>query len=136
MVVLTRSTALTCSQMVTLFTRSGHHLQNLFPYLVSSTIGTERSSELSEMILDVSTLQFQLSMANQGSHTIPSTRSILKDQMEREETEIQHGLVWQSKIQPRSFMTASGGILKKNSFGLIRGLFHNLHRVFVSTKHM
>lgn len=56
--------------------------------------------------------------------------------MATEETGTLHGLAWLYKIQPRSFMTASGGIQKKNSFGLTSGQFLNLNKVFVSTRHM
>lgn len=56
--------------------------------------------------------------------------------MAKEETGIQHGLVWLFKIQSRSFMTAFGGIQKKNSFGLTSGQFLNLIKVFASTKPM
>ena len=88
------------------------------------------------MNLDVSASRFPLSMENQESHTTPSTRLTSKDQMEKEKTGTLHGLAWQFRIHKPSFMTASGGIQKKNSFGLTNGLFHYLIRVFVSTKRM
>ena len=56
--------------------------------------------------------------------------------MAKEETGTQHGLAWLCKIQTHSFMTASGGIQKKNSFGLTSDQFLNLIKVFVSTRHM
>lgn len=94
------------------------------------------STELAEMILDVSPLRFLLLMENVKFLTTLSIRSTLRDQMEREEIGTQLGLVWQYKIQLRSFMTASGGIQKKNSFGLTKDQFRNLNKVFESTRHM
>lgn len=116
----TRSMVSTFSQMATSSTRSGHQVLILFRFSANSTHGIGMNLGQERMTLDASTSRSRLSMENQEFLTKPSTRSILKDQMEKRETETRRGLAWQFRTQRLFCMIASGGILRKSSSGLTR----------------
>lgn len=120
--------------MVILFTKSGLPWQNPYLYLVISTDGIEKSSEVAKMVLDASTSHFQMSVVNQGSNICKSTKSILRDPMVRRKIGTLFGQDMLFKTKIHSSLMVYSGTQKRSLNGLIHHQLQSPGRVTESMR--
>jgi len=105
--------------MVMLYTKNGLPWPNLYPCLVISMDGTEKSSEVAKTVLDALISQFLMLVVNQESNICPNIKLTLRDLMVRRKTEIQFGQDMLFKIKNHLSLIVYSGTLQNNSNGLI-----------------